>query len=166
MLHIFLWSGQWRGVLLAHHQRDHPARSSDCGRGRHPGAETLSLAGAGGEWGQWGQPGCQGSLWGSQNRINRTSLIWLKLVSSGSGHSTVNYIIVYGIALALHYGPAWVDRWSQVLLLGFWHVIHQNCRLIDGVLYLKELYKFISSIWSKKQLKEIPLRALKVGKMP
>ena len=33
-----------------------------------------------------------------------------------------------------------------------------------SVLYLKELYKFISSIWSKKQLKEIPLRALKVAK--
>ena len=53
----------------------------------------------------------------------------------------------------IHYGPAWVDWWSQVLLMGFWHVIHQNCRLISVVLYLKELYKFIFSIWSKKQLK-------------
>ena len=62
----------------------------------------------------------------------------------------------------VHYGSAWVDRWSQVLLLGFWHVIHQNCRRFASVLYLKELYKFISSIWSKKQLKETPLRALKM----
>ena len=30
--------------------------------------------------------------------------------------------------------------------------------------YPKELYTFISSIWSKKQLKETPLRALKGGK--
>ena len=43
----------------------------------------------------------------------------------------------------------------------FWHVIHQNYRRANCILYLKELYKFISSIWSKKQLKEIPLRALK-----
>ena len=50
--------------------------------------------------------------------------------------------------------------------MGFWHVIHQNCRPFDGVLYLKELYKFVFSIWSKKQLKEMPLRALKGGKMP
>ena len=70
------------------------------------------------------------------------------------------------IKIAIHYGSAWVDRWSQVLLLGFWHVIHQNCRPFDGVLYLKELYKFVFSIWSKKQLKEMPLRALKGGKMP
>ena len=68
--------------------------------------------------------------------------------------------------LTLHYGSAWVDRWSQVLLLGFWHVIHQNCRPIAVVLYLKELLKIVFSIWSKKQLKEIPLRALKGGKMP
>ena len=53
----------------------------------------------------------------------------------------------------VHYGSAWVDRWSQVLLLGFWHVIHQNCRPFAVVLYLKELYKFVFSIWSKKQLK-------------
>ena len=37
---------------------------------------------------------------------------------------------------------------------------------IAGILYLKELYKFVSSIWIKKQLKQIPLRALKGGKMP
>ena len=37
---------------------------------------------------------------------------------------------------------------------------------IAGVLYLKELYKFISSNWSNKELKETPLRALKGGKMP
>ena len=36
----------------------------------------------------------------------------------------------------------------------------------DSVLYLKELYKFISSMWSKNQQKEKPLRALKGGKMP
>ena len=68
--------------------------------------------------------------------------------------------------MPLHYGSAWVDRWSQVLLLGFWHVIHQNCRPFAVVLYLKELYKFVFSIWSKKQLKEIPLKAFKGGKMP
>ena len=78
----------------------------------------------------------------------------------------VSHCAVFGDHWPMHYGSAWVDRWSQVLLLGFWHVIHQNCRPFAGVLYLKELYKFVFSIWSKKQLKEIPLRALKGGKMP
>ena len=51
---ITVCSGQWRGLLLAHHQWDNPARSSDCGRGRHPGAGTRAQSqlgrGAVGTW--------------------------------------------------------------------------------------------------------------------
>ena len=92
--------------------------------------------------------------------------LFLHLTDSGYKLKIDAWNFFQSCNVTMHYGSAWVDRWSQVLLLGFWHVIHQNCRPFAVVLYLKELYKFVFSIWSKKQLKEMPLRALKGGKMP
>ena len=43
------------------------------------------------------------------------------------------------------------------VLLGYWHVIHQNCQLIAGDLYQKENFKNIFSIWSERQLGGKPL---------